>query len=106
MGVVVIVEGFRALAHGPLTKLMDGAGTGAGGMGLKLWLEISADTCRLRRNADPGNGLVSQETFEEALWPRHLEYRDSALAASDSKGTVHLLDAEQAPAKILHDILA
>ena len=46
-----------------------------------------------------------QETFDEALWPRHLEYRNSALAASDSKRKVHVLDAEQAPAKILDDAL-
>ncbi len=46
-----------------------------------------------------------QETFEEALWPRHLEYRRSALAAADSKGPVHVLDGEQAPTKILDDTL-
>ncbi len=60
LGVVVIVEGFRALAHTPLTELMDSADGATGSMGLKLWLEISADTCRSRRHANPGNGPVSQ----------------------------------------------
>lgn len=60
MGLVVIVEGFRSLAHTPLTELMDGAGAASGSMGLKLWLEVSADTCRSRRDANPGNGPVSQ----------------------------------------------
>ena len=46
-----------------------------------------------------------QETFEEALWPRHLEYRNSVLATVGSKGKVHILDAEQPPAKILADAL-
>lgn len=49
----------------------------------------------------------AQETFEEALWPRHLEYRDSALATTTAaaKGSVHILNGEQLPAHILADAL-
>ena len=46
-----------------------------------------------------------QETFEEALWPRHLEYRNSVIAESGSVGNLHVLDAEQPPAKIVTDAL-
>ena len=47
----------------------------------------------------------AQETFDEALWPRHLEYRATALAATGSAGDVHILDAEQPPATILANAL-
>lgn len=46
-----------------------------------------------------------QETFDEALWPRHLEYRESALTSSDSNSNLHIVDAEQSPAQILADVL-
>ena len=64
-----------------------------------------------------------QETFDEALWPRHVEYRDSVLAAPastakgetergseaetdrETEGGVHILNGEQSPALILADAL-
>ena len=67
-----------------------------------------------------GNGPVTQETFEEALWPRHVEYRTEALAAAvstraaanetadtaeHSRGKLHILDAEQPPERILSEAL-
>jgi hypothetical protein len=70
-----------------------------------------------------GNGPVAQETFEEALWPRHVEYRTEALAAAAStraaanetadtadtaehnRGKLHILDAEQPPEEILSEAL-
>ena len=109
------VEGFRALAHQPLTARMT----------LRLWLEISADTCRERRAADIGHvrmghpsrpesatlahssklflrrhqGPVTPETFREALWPRHLEYKRAV--SPDASPDVHVLDGEQTPDAIL-----
>ena len=47
----------------------------------------------------------AQETFDEALWPRHLEYRNTTLAATGSAGKVHILDAEQPPATIFANTL-
>ena len=95
-------------------------------MTLRLWLEISADTCRERRAADIGHvraispglnlrvsltppslhvlvcrhqGPVSPETFREALWPRHLEYKRAV--SPDASPDVQVLDGEQTPGAIL-----
>ena len=95
-------------------------------MTLRLWLEISADTCRERRAADIGHvraispglnlrlsltspslhvlvcrhqGPVSPETFREALWPRHLEYKRAV--SPDASPDVHVLDGEQTPDAML-----
>ena len=94
-------------------------------MTLRLWLEISADTCRERRAADIGHvrmghpsrpesatlahppklflrrhqGPVTPETFREALWPRHLEYKRAV--SPDASPDVHVLDGEQTPDAIL-----
>lgn len=62
---VVIVEGFRVFYDAELSRQMH----------LCVWIDICKETCRARRQADSGNGMVTQETFEEALWPLHEEYR-------------------------------
>ena len=75
-GRIVVLEGFRVLdpAAGPaLAELL------AAGGAPKLWLEVSKSTCRARRERHVGNGPVSADTFESALWPRHLAYREAVL---------------------------
>lgn len=66
---VIIAEGFRLFHDDWLSSQMQ----------FRIWIDICKETCRRRRNANPGNGPVSPETFEQALWPLHEKYRGTVL---------------------------
>lgn len=71
----------------------------------KLWLEISRETCWARRQQNVGNGAVSAQTFETALWPKHLAYKSAVLRGSLAQG-VTVLSGEDSPSVVFQHAIA
>ena len=86
---VVLLEGFQAFHDAALVALT----------GLRIWLDISEDEARERRER---TSPVPPGYFESAIWKEHTKYRARALA----DGGALVVDAEQSPEAVFATALA
>lgn len=86
---IVLLEGFQAFHDAALVALT----------GLRIWLDISKDVARERRERTKP---VPPGYFESAIWKEHTKYRARALA----DGGALVVDAEQNPESVFATALA
>lgn len=99
---VVIVEGYRAFHESGLLLKKNTTLTAA--MKLRFWLEISENTCRMRRMATKA---VNTKVFDEALWPLHEDYKAEVMSAVQTGAVDSLIEisGEDAPNEILAEAM-
>ena len=96
---VVIVEGFRAFHESGIP--FAGSRSLNGSMHLRIWLEVSRETCYERRMATT---RVSRALFNQALWPCHESYREEVFDSPDRGLSPPLvIDGENSPESIVRD---
>jgi len=102
---IVIVEGFRAF-HESGYRLSDYERTLTDMMKVRIWLEISKETCRYRRSQREA-ASDDLTLFEFSLWPCHTKYKQELWAnvANGVTGPLFEIDAEKTPNKIFEEAM-